>query len=69
MAVDRAPLLDRRFLDALDALAAQGDRPPLDLDAPIRPGSRLTARLAIDLFDAQAASRHLDYAARALRAR
>jgi 2-oxoisovalerate dehydrogenase E1 component len=69
MAVDRAPLLDRRFLDAMDALAAQGDRPPLDLDAPIRPGSRLTARLAIELFDAQAASRHLDYAARALRAR
>jgi 2-oxoisovalerate dehydrogenase E1 component len=69
MAVDRAPLLDRRFLDVLDALAAQGDRPPLELDAPIRPGSRLTARLAIELFDAQAASRHLDYAARALRAR
>src|SRR5215510_12606340 len=69
MAVDRAPLLDRRFLDALDALAAQGGRPALALDAPIRDGSRLTARAAIDLFDAQVASRHLDYAARALRAR
>jgi hypothetical protein len=34
MAVDRAPLLDRRLLDAL---AAQGDRPALALDAPIRP--------------------------------
>src|SRR5215468_5229064 len=69
MAVDRAPLLDRRFLDALDALAAQGARPATALDAPIRAGSRLTARGAIDLFDAQVGSRHLDYAARALRAR
>jgi 2-oxoisovalerate dehydrogenase E1 component len=72
MAVDRAPLLDRRLLDELDALAARGPRRPLAedaLDAPIRPGSRLTARAAIDLFDAQIASRHLDYAARALRAR
>ncbi|HEU4734105.1 MAG TPA: thiamine pyrophosphate-dependent enzyme [Kofleriaceae bacterium] len=66
MAVDRAPLLDRRFLDGLDALV---DRPAIDLDGPIRPGSQLTARAAIDLFDAQIASRHLDFAARALRAR
>jgi 2-oxoisovalerate dehydrogenase E1 component len=66
VAVDRAPLLDRRFLDTLDAL---DDHPPLDLEAAIRPGSRLTARAAIDLFDAQVASRHLDFAARALRAR
>jgi len=69
VAVDRASLLDRRFLDGLDALAASGPRPPLDLDAPIRAGSGLTARLAIALFDAQIGSRHLDYAARALRAR
>jgi 2-oxoisovalerate dehydrogenase E1 component len=66
VAVDRAPLLDRRFLDGLDGLAGA---PPLDLDAPIREGSRLTARAAIALFDAQVASRHLDFAARALRAR
>ena len=70
---DRAPLLDRRFLDALDAPGAPdaGGAPirPLPLDAPIRPGSALTARGAIELFDAQAASRHLDLAARALRAR
>jgi 2-oxoisovalerate dehydrogenase E1 component len=66
VAVDRAPLLDRKFLDGLDALE---DRAPLDLDAPIRAGSRLTARAAIELFDAQVASRHLDFAARALRAR
>src|SRR5204863_2511175 len=53
-------------------LAARPAPPALhanQLDAPIRPGSRLTARTAIELFDAQAASRHLDFAARALRAR
>jgi 2-oxoisovalerate dehydrogenase E1 component len=69
VAVDRAPLLDRRFLDGLEALGALASAPPLDLDASILPGSRLTARAAIELFDAQVASRHLDFAARALRAR
>jgi 2-oxoisovalerate dehydrogenase E1 component len=66
VAVDRAPLLDRRFLDELQALE---DREPIELDAPVRPGSRLTARQAIELFEAQVASRHVDFAARALRAR
>ena len=66
MAVDRAPLLDRRFLDGLAGLASGS---PCDLDAPLRAGSRLTGRAAIELFDAQVASRHLDFAARALRAR
>jgi 2-oxoisovalerate dehydrogenase E1 component len=69
VAVDRAPLLDRRFVDGVRALADQPPAPPLDLDAPIRPGSGLTARAALDLFEAQIASRHLDFAARALRAR
>lgn len=66
MAVDRAPLLDRKFLDGVGALE---DRAPIALDAPVRAGSRLTARAAIELFDAQLASRHVDFAARALRAR
>ncbi len=70
MAVDRASLLDRRFVDGLARFAP---RPPAErvtsLDATLRPGTRLTARLALDLFDAQAGSRHLDLAARALRAR
>jgi 2-oxoisovalerate dehydrogenase E1 component len=76
VAVDRAPLLDRRFLDQLDALARGPSLDPaldpavvLGLHAPIRAGSGLTARAAIELFDAQIASRHLDFAARALRAR
>jgi len=37
--------------------------------APVRPGSALTGRLCLDLFDAQLASRHVDLAARWLRAR
>ena len=37
--------------------------------APIRPGSALTGQHCLDLFDAQLASRHLDVAARWLRAR
>jgi 2-oxoisovalerate dehydrogenase E1 component len=66
VAVDRAAILDKQLTDAL---AAMEPREPIDLDAPIREGSLLTAREAIDLFDAQAGSRHLDLAARALRAR
>ncbi|HEX4419176.1 MAG TPA: thiamine pyrophosphate-dependent enzyme [Kofleriaceae bacterium] len=69
MAVDRAPLLDRKFCAGVRALAGGPAVPALDLDAPIRAGSGLTARAAIELFDAQLASRHLDFAARALRAR
>ncbi len=37
-------------------------------DTPIRSGSRLSVRMAVDLFDAQAVSRHLDFAARSLQA-
>src|SRR5690242_11818609 len=36
--------------------------------APVRPGSALTRRLCLDLFGAQLASRHVDLAARWLRA-
>jgi 2-oxoisovalerate dehydrogenase E1 component len=35
-----------------------------DGDDPVRPGSRLTVRACLDLFDAQLTSRHLDLAAR-----
>jgi len=38
-------------------------------ERPVRPGSGLTARHCLELFDAQLASRHLDEAARWLRAR
>jgi hypothetical protein len=39
-----------------------------DDDAPLRPGAALTVAQALDLFDAQLGSRHLDLAARAPRA-
>ncbi len=48
------------------------DRPPAaraDPAAPVRPGSALTGQHCLELFDAQLASRHLDIAARWLRAR
>jgi hypothetical protein len=40
-----------------------------DDDAPLRPGAALTVAQALDLFDAQLGSRHLDLAARPARRR
>ena len=39
----------------------------MDLDQPVRDGTRLTARTAVAVFDAMVASRNLDLAARYLR--
>jgi 2-oxoisovalerate dehydrogenase E1 component len=60
--------LDNAFLAAVRALPS--DRPgPAKDPAPLEGArARLTARQAIALFDAQAGSRHLDLAARYLRA-
>jgi 2-oxoisovalerate dehydrogenase E1 component len=81
MAVDRSAVVDRNLIEGIARLAASQQMPAasqrgpaasqrtIDLDAPVRPGSSLSARRAIDLFDAQLGSRHLDLAARALRAR
>jgi 2-oxoisovalerate dehydrogenase E1 component len=64
--------VDQHFLDAVRALAAPalaasalGRDPAL----PVRDGSGLTGRAALQLFDAQAGSRHLDLAARWLQER
>ena len=57
--------LDERFRDAVSDLPLPGDRrTPGD---PVRDGSGLTGARALELFDAQLASRHLDLAARWLR--
>jgi 2-oxoisovalerate dehydrogenase E1 component len=56
--------LDERFRAAIAALEPGASRP---VDEPIRAGSRLTGAHAIELFEAQVASRHLDLAARWLR--
>ena len=49
-------------------LPAGGKAGTADLAAPVRAGTGLTGEQAIALFDAQAGSRHLDLAARYLRA-
>ncbi len=62
-------LAEQRLARSIRELAAlhPGVRPaPYD---PIRPGSRLSVARCLELFDAQLASRHLDAAARWLRAR
>jgi 2-oxoisovalerate dehydrogenase E1 component len=56
--------VDRGFLDAIGALAAQ---PRQDPAAPLSPGSPLTGGRCLEIFGAQLASRHLDLAARVLR--
>src|SRR5262249_11056866 len=63
--------LDHFFLTrarTLDLPASAPGAPPSDRAAPVRPGSRLTGGLALALFDAQLGNRHLDLAARYLRA-
>jgi 2-oxoisovalerate dehydrogenase E1 component len=59
--------LDLRFLSAVRALRC-GQTGTADSAAPVTPGTTLTGDQAIALFDAQAGSRHLDLAARYLRA-
>src|SRR5262245_54309761 len=63
--------LDHFFLNRARTLAPAASAPraqPADPAAPVRPGSRLTGALALALFDAQLGNRHLDLAARYLRA-
>jgi 2-oxoisovalerate dehydrogenase E1 component len=56
--------LDERFRAAIAALEPGAPRPATE---PARDGTRLTGTAAIELFEAQIASRHLDLAARWLR--
>jgi len=60
--------LDRHFLEKAGALETAPGARPADPAAPVRPDSRLTGGLALALFDAQLGNRHLDLAARYLRA-
>jgi 2-oxoisovalerate dehydrogenase E1 component len=66
-AVNRAAQVDRNFLELLERLESEPVPEPIAGDAPVREGSLLTARDAIALFEAMAASRHLDFAARDLK--
>ncbi len=58
--------LERHFRERVAALSSSGAR-DVELDQPIREGTRLTARMAVAVFDAMVASRNLDLAARYLR--
>ena len=62
---EREPV-DVHFVETVRGLNA---RPHGDPAEPVRPGSALTGKACLELFDAQAASRHVDLAARWLRAR
>jgi 2-oxoisovalerate dehydrogenase E1 component len=71
-----ADLAEQRLARAIRELRPAAGRPgggrdrgPAHLGQPVRPGSGLTVARCLNLFDAQLASRHLDLAARWLRAR
>jgi 2-oxoisovalerate dehydrogenase E1 component len=59
--------LDRHFREQVSALPSRGSKVGVDLDRPVRAGTKLTGRQATALFEAMVASRHLDLAARYLR--
>jgi 2-oxoisovalerate dehydrogenase E1 component len=65
MTFDRVPIVEQ----ALDAYLAQATPglARLSPDAPLRPGSGLTARRAMELFEDQVTSRAIDVAARELK--
>ncbi|MEC9388698.1 MAG: thiamine pyrophosphate-dependent enzyme [Myxococcota bacterium] len=65
MAVSRAKIVDRNFVDALGSMEPGATRS--DLDSPVRPGFRLTGRQALHLFETMIASRHLDLTSRDLK--
>jgi 2-oxoisovalerate dehydrogenase E1 component len=64
---DRDPV-ERHFAESVRALAVPQQPLRADPAAPVRPGSALTGEHCLALFSAQLASRHLDVAARWLRA-
>ncbi len=66
MAVSRVAIVDANFSARVQAMLPAA--PFGDLSAPIRPGSALTARMAVALFEAQIESRMCDIWSRALKA-
>ena len=71
-----ADLAEQRLVRAIRELrlpaggpGGSRERGPAHLGQPVRPGSGLTVARCLNLFDSQLASRHLDAAARWLRAR
>jgi len=67
MAVSRAAIVDQNFIAHVQSRRPAPRRD--DLDSPVEPGTQLTARTALRLFEAQIESRHLDLLARDLKTR
>jgi 2-oxoisovalerate dehydrogenase E1 component len=67
MAVSRATVVDTNFVNAVSAMATGAVRQSQELDQPVRPGTSLTARTAMKLFEAQVESRLLDLLSRDLK--
>jgi 2-oxoisovalerate dehydrogenase E1 component len=65
MALSRADIVDKLFVDRVATLEPREQR--RDLDSPVRDGASLTARQALGIFETQASSRHLDFTARNLK--
>ena len=68
MGNDRPSEHYRAFQDEVRSMGTEGGFVRADLDAPVRPTTTLTGRLAIELFESQLLSRCADLAARWLRA-
>ncbi len=68
MSTNRAEVVDRQFLEHARALGGAGVA-PRDPSQPVRPGSALTGAKLLELFESQLICRHLDLAARELRAK
>src|SRR4051794_37380883 len=64
-----AEQVDEYFTAAVTALPDSAQTRRARLDDPVEPGSTLSVQQAMDLFNAQLGSRHLDLAARWLRSR
>ncbi len=65
MTWDRVAIVEQRLDTEIASASAASDR--LSADAPLRPGSSLTASAAMALFEDQLSSRQLDVAARELK--
>src|SRR5687768_14157336 len=63
---NRVPAVDAAFLAALGRIE---DTSPAELSEPLREGSSLTRRTALALFEHAVTSRHIDFEARAMKAR
>ncbi|HWP94591.1 MAG TPA: thiamine pyrophosphate-dependent enzyme [Gammaproteobacteria bacterium] len=66
--INRAEVIDRQFIEFVRGFDG-ASRPRPAADAPVRPGAALVVRDFLELFESQMLSRHLDLAAREMRAR